>query len=107
MSLKLTAVFGYVLLVQVVIRKLISRYIMNKQRPQKDEIVSQDDINELKQDISTFRFELMQVLSSNGFETPVIHQAKSSSKKDRMWKNLSVATDTNPEQLLEEAGLVE
>ncbi|XP_036364088.1 transient receptor potential-gamma protein-like isoform X1 [Octopus sinensis] len=92
---------------QVVIRKLISRYIMNKQRPQKDEIVSQDDVNELKQDISTFRFELMQVLNSNGFETPVIHQAKTSSKKDRMWKNLSVATDTNPEQLLEEAGLID
>lgn len=90
---------------QMVIRNLISRYIMNKQRPQKDEMVSQDDVNELKQEISTFRFELLTVLSDNGFSTPTVHQAKTSSKLDRMWKNLSAATEGQAETLMEEAGL--
>lgn len=89
----------------MVIRNLISRYIMNKQRPQKDEMVSQDDVNELKQEISTFRFELLTVLSDNGFSTPTVHQAKTSSKLDRMWKNLSAATEGQAETLMEEAGL--
>ena len=78
---------------------------MNKQRPQKDQMVSQDDIIEVKQDISTFRFELIQILSDNGFETPKIHQAKTSSKLDRMWKNLTAATEGHTETLIEEAGL--
>lgn len=74
---------------QAVMRDLIKRYIMAKQRnPQRGEGVTEDDINELKQDISSFRYELLEILRNNGMKTPNLNQAKPSSKKNllRYWK---------------------
>ena len=74
---------------QAVMRDLIKRYIMAKQRsPQRGEGVTEDDINELKQDISSFRYELLEILRNNGMKTPNLNQGKPSSKKNllRYWK---------------------
>nr|WEY24736.1 transient receptor potential cation channel subfamily C member 5 [Aplysia californica] len=74
---------------QAVMRDLIKRYIMQKQRgSQKGEGVSEDDINELKQDVSSFRFELLEILRNNGMKTPNPNQPKPTSKKLRYWKTL-------------------
>ena len=70
-------------------RDLIKRYIMSKIRgPQRGEGVTEDDINELKQDISSFRYELLEILRNNGMKTPNLNQGKPSSKKNllRYWK---------------------
>ncbi|XP_025084879.1 LOW QUALITY PROTEIN: transient receptor potential-gamma protein-like [Pomacea canaliculata] len=67
---------------QSVMHDLIRRYIMNKQRgPQKGEGVTEDDINELKQDVSSFRFELLEILRNNGMKTPNPSQPKPTNRR--------------------------
>ncbi|VDK46077.1 unnamed protein product [Anisakis simplex] len=53
-----------------VMRNLIKRYIAQMQRcKQQREGVNEDDVNEIKQDISAFRYELLGILRSAGFNT--------------------------------------
>ncbi|XP_041357124.1 short transient receptor potential channel 4-like [Gigantopelta aegis] len=67
---------------QVVMRDLVKRYIMQKQRsPDHGDGVTEDDINELKQDISSFRFELLEILRSNGMKTPNPNQQKPTNRR--------------------------
>ncbi|CAF1024320.1 unnamed protein product [Adineta steineri] len=53
---------------QTVIRELVKRYIMKRQQKDQTEGVTEDDLNEIKQDISAFRFELLEILSTNGLK---------------------------------------
>nr|AGJ70290.1 transient receptor potential channel C [Terebratalia transversa] len=55
---------------QMVMKNLIKRYIMQRQRNQEDRGVTEDEINEIKTDISSFRFELLEILRNNGMKTP-------------------------------------
>ena len=41
---------------QTVIKELVNRYIMRKQQRDLNASVTQDDLNEIKQDISSLRF---------------------------------------------------
>jgi transient receptor potential cation channel subfamily C len=78
---------------QAVMRDLIKRYIMHQQRKrQGGEGVTEDDMNELKQDISSFRFELLEILRNNGMKTPNPNQPKPTSKKLRYWRALAGAS---------------
>ncbi|KAK6745872.1 hypothetical protein RB195_012156 [Necator americanus] len=53
-----------------VTRNLVKRYIAQMQRvKQQNEGVSEDDVNEIKQDISAFRYELLGILRAAGFNT--------------------------------------
>ncbi|KAJ1366543.1 anthranilate synthase component I [Parelaphostrongylus tenuis] len=53
-----------------VTRNLVKRYIAQMQRvKQRNEGVTEDDVNEIKQDISAFRYELLGILRSAGFNT--------------------------------------
>uniref|UniRef100_A0A914VMF5 Transient receptor ion channel domain-containing protein n=1 Tax=Plectus sambesii TaxID=2011161 RepID=A0A914VMF5_9BILA len=55
---------------QFVTRNLVKRYIAHVQRlKQNAEGVSEDDVNEIKQDISAFRYELLGILRNAGFST--------------------------------------
>lgn len=59
---------------------------MNKSRDKVDEGVTEDDINEIKQDISSFRYELLEILGNNGMEIPDYsrrHSAKLGSKRHK------------------------
>lgn len=70
-------------------KDLIKRYIMQKQRgPMRGEGVTEDDVSEIKQDISSFRYELLEILRNNGMKTPNPNQPKPTSKKMRYWKQL-------------------
>ena len=56
---------------QVVMRSLIRRYIMNEQRIQeRQRSVTEDDCNEIKQDVNALRYELLEMLGarSKGLE---------------------------------------
>ncbi|XP_055893356.1 short transient receptor potential channel 4-like isoform X3 [Biomphalaria glabrata] len=88
---------------QAVMRDLIKRYIMQKQRgSQKGEGVNEDDINELKQDVSSFRFELLEILRNNGMKTPNPNQTKPTNRRlsrkkshmslDRLRRSMSLET---------------
>ena len=54
-----------------VIKELVKRYIMRKQQRDLNAGVTEDDLNEIKQDISSLRFELLEIFKSNQFKVDV------------------------------------
>lgn len=54
---------------QTIMRNLVRRYITSEQRKADNQGVTEDDVNEIKQEISSFRYELLEVLKSSGFNT--------------------------------------
>ena len=60
----------YILLVfQTIMRNLVRRYVTEEQRKADNQGVTEDDVNEIKQDISSFRYELTEILRNSGFNT--------------------------------------
>ncbi|XP_050299406.1 transient-receptor-potential-like protein isoform X2 [Anthonomus grandis grandis] len=51
-----------------VMRALVWRYVSSMHRKYDESLVTEDDINELKSDISSFRYELIELLSRNGMD---------------------------------------
>ncbi|XP_066978141.1 transient receptor potential protein isoform X2 [Macrobrachium rosenbergii] len=58
---------------QNIMRLLVRRYITEQQRKADEKGVTEDDINEVKQDISTFRYELIDILKNNGMNTSMVN----------------------------------
>lgn len=56
-----------------VMRLLVRRYITAEQRKRDDFGITEDDVMEIRQDISSLRFELIDILSTNGMKTPNIN----------------------------------
>ncbi|XP_077518083.1 transient receptor potential-gamma protein-like [Amblyomma americanum] len=54
---------------QTIMRNLVRRYITSEQRKADNQGVTEDDVNEIKQEISSFRYELLEVLKIGGFNT--------------------------------------
>ncbi|XP_037569547.1 LOW QUALITY PROTEIN: transient receptor potential-gamma protein-like [Dermacentor silvarum] len=54
---------------QTIMRHLVRRYITSEQRKADNQGVTEDDVNEIKQEISSFRYELLEVLKVGGFNT--------------------------------------
>lgn len=52
---------------QKVMHKLVTRYITMSQLCPENRTVNEDDINELKQDISALRCELIDILQQSGY----------------------------------------
>lgn len=44
------------------------RYVTQEQRKAENEGVTEDDVNEIKNDISAFRFELIEILKQSGMK---------------------------------------
>ena len=59
-------VFG---ILQSIMRNLVRRYVTVEQRKSDNQGVTEDDVNEIKQDISAFRCELIEVLKNSGMNT--------------------------------------
>ncbi|XP_047111593.1 transient receptor potential-gamma protein-like [Schistocerca piceifrons] len=54
---------------QSIMRNLVRRYVTVEQRKAENEGVTEDDVNEIKQDISAFRCELIEILKNSGMNT--------------------------------------
>lgn len=54
---------------QSIMRNLVRRYVTVEQRKSDNQGVTEDDVNEIKQDISAFRCELIEVLKNSGMNT--------------------------------------
>lgn len=54
---------------QNIMRNLVRRYVTEEQRKADNQGVTEDDVNEIKQDISSFRYELTEILKNSGFNT--------------------------------------
>ncbi|EFN73452.1 Transient receptor potential protein [Camponotus floridanus] len=53
-----------------VLRLLIRRYVTAEQRKRDEFNITEDDVREIRQDISTFRYELIDILRKNGMHAP-------------------------------------
>lgn len=62
---------------EVVARLLVRRFVTAEQRKRDEHGVSEDDVMEIRQDISTLRFELVDILRSNGMKTPNLDKSES------------------------------
>lgn len=54
---------------QSIMRNLVRRYVTVQQRRAESQGVTEDDVNEIKQDISAFRCELVEILKNSGMNT--------------------------------------
>lgn len=74
---------------------LIKRYVAYVQRQkQQSEGVSEDDVNEIKQDISAFRYELLEILKRNRFDTGHANIAQRSTGKCILFRRSFYIYDT-------------
>lgn len=78
---------------QSIMRNLVRRYVTVEQRKAESEGVTEDDVNEIKQDISAFRCELIEILKNSGMNTSTAASSGTGKsyrnlKKKRKKKNL-------------------
>jgi len=57
---------------ETVMKLLVRRYVTAEQRKRDEFGITEDDVMEIRQDISTLRFELVDILRKNGMKTPVL-----------------------------------
>ncbi|XP_065082412.1 transient receptor potential protein-like [Ochlerotatus camptorhynchus] len=69
-----------------VMRLLVRRYVTAEQRKRDDFGITEDDVMEIRQDISTLRYELIDILHQNGMRTPNVkaQDASIAGKKGRV-----------------------
>jgi hypothetical protein len=78
---------------QSVIKELVKRYVMRKQQRNLNAGVTEDDLNEIKQDISGLRFELLEIFKKNDFKVDVLKQTQIKRKRGKL--NLEKAMNKN------------
>ncbi|XP_071056716.1 transient receptor potential-gamma protein isoform X2 [Onthophagus taurus] len=93
---------------QSIMRNLVRRYVTVEQRKAENQGVTEDDVNEIKQDISAFRFELIEILKNSGMNTSTAHSVmgsgaggkKNRQKERRLMKGFNIgpqpSTTTGP-----------
>ena len=69
-----------------VMKFIIRRYITSEQRKSEDFSITEDDIQEVRQDISSFKYELLDILRNNNMNVPKSN--KSSGVGGRKTKNM-------------------
>ncbi|CAB3225282.1 unnamed protein product [Arctia plantaginis] len=96
-----------------VMRALVWRYVSAKHRKMVDEPVTEDDINELKVDVSALRYELLEVFEKNGMDVSFTDRKEKMvlGKRMKIWerrlmKDFHVApVSLEDEKLADEDGL--
>ncbi|KAK5643799.1 hypothetical protein RI129_007644 [Pyrocoelia pectoralis] len=93
-----------------VMRALVWRYIASTHKRMEDDPVTEDDINEVKTDISAFRYDILEVLNKNGMDISCVETKEKAvlGKKMKIWerrlmKDFKVApivTDEEVDQLI-------
>ena len=56
------------LVLQGIMKNLVRRYVTQEQQKAENEGVTEDDVNEIKNDISAFRFELIEIMRQSGMK---------------------------------------
>lgn len=65
---------------------LVRRYVCDEQRKRDDFGVTEDDVMEIRQDISTLRYELIDIFNKNGMKTPKVNKDDGAGKFDFLLK---------------------
>ncbi|KFB39081.1 AGAP008435-PA-like protein [Anopheles sinensis] len=83
---------------QSIMRNLVRRYVTVEQRKAESQGVTEDDVNEIKQDISAFRCELVEILKNSGMNTAIatgqgsgVGGKKNRQKERRLMKGFNIA----------------
>lgn len=63
-----------------VLRLLVRRYVTAEQRKRDEFNITEDDVREIRQDISTLRYELIDILRKNGMHAPQLDKEETTSK---------------------------
>lgn len=63
-----------------VMKLLVRRYVCDEQRKRDDFGVTEDDVMEIRQDISSLKYELIDIFKTNGMKTPNVNKDDSSGK---------------------------
>ncbi len=58
---------------------IVRRYITCEQKKTEEFAITEDDVNEIRQDINKFRYEMIDILKSNNFATPNVRAQVSTS----------------------------
>ncbi|XP_055594063.1 transient receptor potential-gamma protein isoform X2 [Uranotaenia lowii] len=89
---------------QSIMRNLVRRYVTVEQRKAESQGVTEDDVNEIKQDISAFRCELVEILKNSGMNTTSATGAgggvggkKNRQKERRLMKGFNIAPAPAPD----------
>uniref|UniRef100_A0A6P7FQ08 Transient-receptor-potential-like protein isoform X1 n=2 Tax=Diabrotica virgifera virgifera TaxID=50390 RepID=A0A6P7FQ08_DIAVI len=71
-----------------VMRALVWRYVSAMHRKCDEAMVTEDDVNELKSDISSFRYEILEVLGKNGMDISSAERKEKAilGKKMKVWE---------------------
>ncbi|VEN51116.1 unnamed protein product, partial [Callosobruchus maculatus] len=71
-----------------VMRALVWRYVAAMHRKVEESAVTEDDINEVKSDISSFRYEVIEVLSKNGMDVSSAQKKEKAvlGKRMKVWE---------------------
>jgi len=72
------------MIIQQVVGELIKRYVVAVQRREQRREVTEDDVNEIKHDISSLRFEILEVLSLNGMTIPSTAKTRRTSRRGQI-----------------------
>jgi len=63
-----------------IVRLLIRRYVTAEQRKRDEFGITEDDVREIRQDISSFRYDLIDILKKNGMCTPTLDKEETNSQ---------------------------
>ncbi|KAK9870190.1 hypothetical protein WA026_006275 [Henosepilachna vigintioctopunctata] len=71
-----------------VMRALVWRYVAAMHKKDEENPVTEDDVSELKSDISSFRYEIMEVLHRNGMDVSSAEREEKAifGKKNKVWE---------------------
>uniref|UniRef100_A0A1B0DMR2 Transient receptor ion channel domain-containing protein n=1 Tax=Phlebotomus papatasi TaxID=29031 RepID=A0A1B0DMR2_PHLPP len=71
-----------------VIRALVWRYVSAMHRKCEEDTVTEDDINEVKMEISAMRYELIEVLGRNGMDVSIVERKEKTvlAKRMKVWE---------------------
>lgn len=73
------------------IKLLIRRYVTSEQRRRNDYSITEDDIVEVRQDISTLRYELLDIFHNNNYKINDIEKKMTGKQnKEKTIKNNSI-----------------
>ena len=51
---------------------ILRRYVTAEQKKTEEFAITEDDVSEIRQDINKFRYEMIEILRSNNFNTPEV-----------------------------------
>lgn len=75
-------------------RNLVRRYVTVQQRRAESGGVTEDDVNEIKQDVSAFRCELVEILRNSGMNTSTVNAGAPGKLSRPLFDSLHGTTNT-------------